>query len=163
MHRCHVSHAMTQHHQTQPSRVPGRTLFPPSLQLPSRHSLPTAGIPTCPIPSSRLISLLRPTPRWSGRTNRQSNEPRCQQDGAAGSGHGATQGGFPRPPCEQSSPGATAKTGSCSAAEPECKQARLGTETGQTERLQAGCTPAAQKGRAGRCSRRRREGGKAKE
>lgn len=57
------------------------------------------------------------------------------------------QGGLPRPPSERSSSGATAKTGSYSAVEPERKQARLGTEIGQRERLHAGCVPEAQKGK----------------
>lgn len=84
------------------------------------------------------------------------------QDRAVARGHREAQGRFPWPPSEQSSSGATAKPGSYSTVELECKQARLGTEIGQGERLHAGCVPEAQKGRAGRCSRCRKEGGKGK-
>lgn len=161
MHRCHVSHAVTQHHHISHYMLLGALLsLPLSLKLVCLHSFSTADLPVCPIPFSHLISLLWSRPRWNGITKRRSNKPWCWKDGAAGTGHGVTQRELPWPPSEQSSSGATAKRGSHSAVEPECKQARLGTEIGQRERLHAGYAPEAQKGRAGRCSQCRREQGK---
>lgn len=133
-----------------------------SLPLAFLHLFSTADLPICAIPFSCLISLLRSKPRWNVRTRRWSNKPCYWQDGTAGRGHRAAQGGFPWPLSEQSLSGARAKTGSYSAVKLECKQARLGTEIGQRERLHAGYVPETQKGRAGRCPWCRREEGKGK-
>lgn len=132
------------------------SLAPSSLLLSIRFQRLTSQ--SAPSPSPNLSEFLRSQWRWNSESKRWSNKPWCWQDGAAGRGHEAAQGGFLWPPSEHSSSGATAKTGSYSTVEPECKQARLGTEIGQRERLQAGYAPEVQKGKAGRCSRCRREG-----